>query len=118
MVECTFVWGVPLMDVILDSNRILADPRLKGNHFSELFIYLRRTNSSWVVPAIVFHEATAKYARELHSRAERARSAWRQMWHFSMEQEEPFPDIDVANELRNFKRRIVRPAPRVRVSLY
>jgi hypothetical protein len=38
------------MDVLLDSNIYVADPKIGGSQFAELFAYLRRTGSSLVLP--------------------------------------------------------------------
>jgi len=50
------------MDVILDSNIILSDPRMYGNKMQFLFRYLLRTQSSLVIPKVVWDEVLARYA--------------------------------------------------------
>ena len=55
------------MDVVLDSNIILSDPRMYGNRMQSLFRYLLRTQSSLVIPIIVWDEVLARYAARIQS---------------------------------------------------
>jgi hypothetical protein len=55
------------MDVVLDSNIILSDPRMYGNRMQSLFRYLLRTQSSLVIPKIVWDEVFARYAGRIQN---------------------------------------------------
>lgn len=57
------------MDVILDSNVLLSDIRMESIRFKNLFDYLRRTNSSLVIPRLVREEAASKLRSMLETQA-------------------------------------------------
>jgi len=106
------------MDVILDTNQILSDPKMERNYFTELFTYLRRTGSILIVPTIVFREASARYSAELTRRFQAAVSACGNLKHFCVETRHFVPTINLPAELRAFKRRLFNPAPGVKVIAY
>lgn len=52
------------MYVVLDSNIIIANYKMDGRHFKDLFNYLKSTGSRLIVPDIVFLEVLASHQRE------------------------------------------------------
>jgi predicted nucleic acid-binding protein len=60
------------MDVALDANEFLADPRMQSVRFQSLLAYLRKTQSRLLIPKIVWDEVVARYPERLsgpHSKA-------------------------------------------------
>jgi hypothetical protein len=49
------------MNVVLDANIYLADPRMEGVAFKSLLDYLRKKQSTLIIPQIVFDEVIARY---------------------------------------------------------
>ena len=60
------------MDVVLDANMYLSDPRMEGVAFRSLLDYLRKTQSSLIVPQIVLDEVIARYPERLSAQLKRA----------------------------------------------
>jgi predicted nucleic acid-binding protein len=56
------------MKVVLDTNVIQEDYLMKSGRFTVLLDYVKRTESTVVLPQIVYEELTANYRRELQAR--------------------------------------------------
>jgi hypothetical protein len=67
------------MDVILDSNILTPNFKMKGAEFVSLYDYLNRTNSYLVIPQIVFQETAANHSRLLKERVTAAQRALEQL---------------------------------------
>jgi hypothetical protein len=67
------------MDVILDSNVLTPNFRMRGAEFRSLYDYLNRTDSYLVIPQIVLQETLANYSRLLRERITVARRALEQL---------------------------------------
>jgi len=65
------------MDVALDSNEFLSDPRMAGVHFQTLLAYLRKTQSRLLIPKIVWDEVIARYPERISEPHKKAASAVR-----------------------------------------
>jgi hypothetical protein len=60
------------MDVVLDANIYLADPRMEGVAFKSLLDYLRKKQSTLIIPQIVFDEVIARYPDLLSAQSRKA----------------------------------------------
>jgi hypothetical protein len=106
------------MDVILDTNIFLKDPAFKGNHFNELFSYLKRTNSRLVIPSVVREELHERYRERLKREINDARSAWSRATDLaSLEYADP-AYVDIEKEAELLGERLKHPAKGVQESLF
>jgi hypothetical protein len=106
------------MDIILDANTYLAEPRMAGPNFQELFAYLRRTNSRLVIPEVVLHEVLARYRDELAKHARRVASDWATMRARAVSDPGDRPRLDVGGQVAALRKRLDKPAPGVEVVVY
>lgn len=107
------------MDVILDTNIYYHDFRMKGTHFQELFTYLRRADSSLVIPRVVMLESEKKYRDALSKPIKELRAAWDGMRAKAISNIGEFDDpVDIDAEVSLFKERLKQPAPKVKVQFY
>lgn len=106
------------MDVILDSNVFLKDLNLQGTQFAELFAYLKRTGDTLVLPTMVMQEASARYRERLTNALNTAKGAWGSLSGIRVSAHPAFPRIDLEKEVEEYRNRIIRAFPGVRVLQY
>jgi hypothetical protein len=63
------------VDIVLDTNIIVADFGLRGTAFRVAFDGIRRTDCKLLVPEVVIHEAVAKWREALTEAVEQQREA-------------------------------------------
>jgi hypothetical protein len=98
------------MDVILDANQILADPRMRGSKFQVLFRYLRQTDSSLVIPKVVRDEVIARYPERIQKAKERLIDALSALESLCFRAQLPnIPELDVPIELAAFQEQLLNP---------
>jgi hypothetical protein len=109
---------VPYMDVVLDSNAYLADPRMEGVAFHSLFDYLKKTTSQLILPKVVLDEVVSRYPENLQScidqatpKLEKLRSA------VLVAKVAELPVIDVRREAMRLKARLSKPSPKIKVTI-
>jgi len=105
------------MDVALDANIILNDPRMQGNAFHNLLDYLKKTNSRLVLSKIVLDETVARYPDRLRSAVHRATGPVGSLRNLLFDAKIKLPEIDVPLETKKFKQRLLRPSQRIRSSV-
>jgi len=106
------------MDVILDTNIFIADRKMAGNKFQELFNYLRRKGSRLVIPEVVFSEVLARYRDELTRLVQAAAAAWEKMRGMAVEEPEALEGPDVDWQVTRLREKLLKPAPGVETLLY
>jgi|GEM_PF-4373660 len=98
------------MDVILDSNRILRDPRMEGTEFQILFRYLRRTGSCFVIPKIVKDEVLARYPELVQKQQQKLVSALSALKGLCFCAQLPkLPVVEIESEVAAFRARLLTP---------
>ena len=103
------------MDVVLDANMYLSDPRMEGVAFRSLLDYLRKTQSSLIVPQIVLDEVIARYPERLSAQLKRAISEVGSLRHLMLGSSvAKIPEVDPAREARALKRKLLKPSKHVR----
>ncbi|MGA7751790.1 MAG: PIN domain-containing protein, partial [Candidatus Sulfotelmatobacter sp.] len=105
------------MDVALDANIILNDPRMHGNAFHNLLAYLRKTDSRLILSKIIFDEAIARYPERLRSALHKATGPVGSLRSLLFDTKIKLPDIDVPRETKKFKQQLLKPSQYVRKSL-
>jgi len=106
------------MDIILDANIYLEEPRMAGTHFQELFAHLRRTGSRLILPEVVFQEVLARYHDDLVTHVQKVASAWEKMRARAVSDPGGYPGPDVNGQVAELRKRLLKPAPGVEVVLY
>ena len=116
MDDCARGNGSRAMDVILDSNQYLDDPRMEGARFQSLFDYLRRTGGLLVVPRVVRDEVLARYQQALDADHSRAVVALRNLRKkaFELQVPERPPNPDYSREVKRLDEKLSNPSPGVR----
>ncbi len=99
------------MDVALDANVILNDPRMKGNAFGGLLDYLKKTNSRLVLTRIVLDEVIARYPERLRSATHKATAAVGVLSNLASDPKISLPRVDINRETRKLKQKLLRPFP-------
>lgn len=98
------------MDVILDANQILADPRMQGSKVQVLLRYLRQTNSSLVIPKIVGDEVLARYPERIQKAKEKLFDALSTLRSLCFRAQLPnVPELDVSVEIAAFQEQLRNP---------
>ena len=106
------------MDVALDANIYVADPRMEGVAFRSLLDYLRKTQSSLVIPRLVLDEVLARSSERLLEQTKRASShvdSLRSLVLVAAIRKVPF--IDVARESRALRLKMTKPSKYVKAIL-
>lgn len=103
------------MDVLLDSNVYLQDLRMTGNGFQELFTYLRRTDSSLLLPHLVREEVVGKYSTLLKDSVQRVQQAFNQLSKLSSESRQNFQPPNIEREAEALRKRLASPSRGIRV---
>src|SRR5207245_9242089 len=112
------------MDVVLDASIFLQSlfgrggDFLQTNQFVELFMYLRRTNSRFVIPMLTFYEVVERYRDRLNETMKAARDSWSDLQRVSISPLGHFNEPLVAHEINELRRRLRNPARGFRSTLY
>jgi hypothetical protein len=104
------------MDVALDANIILNDPRMEGNAFQSLLDYLRMTNSRLVLSKVVIDEVIARYPERLKSKIKDASRAVGILKGIVVGSEIDLPFIEVDRETRLLEQRLLKPSKSIEAS--
>jgi PIN domain-containing protein len=103
------------MDIIADTNIYLADPKMTGNRFQELFAYMRRTGSRLVIPHLVHLELLERYRDQLREVAEEAAKEWAKMRSRAVSDPGDFPAFDVDWQVEELHSLLKKPSRDVHV---
>lgn len=102
------------MNIFLDTNVWLEDKHLESTGFSSLCAYLKRTNSSIILPNLVLEEVLGVYDRTLLEKCEKTFSAGRDVLKYLIRQDSQKQrftlDIDRNGERDALRRRLLEPA--------
>jgi hypothetical protein len=98
------------MDVILDTNILLGDVKFARTQFSELFAYLRRSNSRLVVPSVVLGELLERYEEKLTARLNTARGSWKELRQWCVSDPGDCPRIDIVGQVQTLRKKMQQPA--------
>ena len=101
------------MDVILDSNVFLKDPKFEKPQFVELVAYLRRTGSKLVLPHMVMLEVLERYKERLKKGLNVAKVSWVSFAELRMLPHPAFPYINFDQEFQRLEERMRNPGPGV-----
>jgi hypothetical protein len=104
------------MDVALDANIILNDPRMGGNAFQSLLDYLRRTNSRLVLSRVVLDEVIARYPELLKTKIRDASRAVGALGSIVVDSEINLPFIDVDRETQFLEQKLLQPSKNIKAS--
>ena len=103
------------MDVALDANAYLADPKMEGVAFRSLFDYLRRTDSLLIIPKVALDEVTARFPERLVPQVRRAISEVGSLRNLVVTAKiAKIPEVDVDRETAALRRRLLKPSKNVR----
>ena len=106
------------MDVTLDANIYLADPRMESVSFRSLLDYLRKTQSTLVIPKPVLEEVSVRYIERLLSPASRAASFIKNLNNLLFVAEvDKLPEIDFRREERALRSKLLKPSKYVKSKL-
>jgi hypothetical protein len=100
------------MDVILDSNQYVNNPKMTGVKFQSLFDYLRMSGGSLVIPCVVRDEVLARcedaLKREHFRTAQLLKGLAKRVFELAIP---PLPNLDIAIELSRLTQKLQNPAP-------
>jgi len=102
------------MDVMLDSNVILADIRFEKTGFAELLDYARRKGDRVIIPQIAFEEIKARYRERLESTV----SSLGNMRQLLFVGRDKFPHIDIDAEMQALENHLNKPDKKVSILIY
>ena len=103
------------MDVVLDANAYLSDPRMAGVASRILLDYLRKTESNLIIPKVVLDEVIARYPERIAPHVKRAISEVASLRGLILKAKiRKIPDIDVIQETRALKRKLRKPSEHVK----
>jgi hypothetical protein len=98
------------MDVALDANVILNDPRMKGNAFHSLLDYLKKTDSRLVLTRIVLDEVIARYPERLRGAVHKATTAVGALGSLAFDPKIMLPQINIERETQKLKEKLRKPS--------
>src|SRR5215471_19478572 len=103
------------MDVALDANEFLSDPRMEGVRFQSLLNYLRKTGSGLIIPKIVWDEVVARYPERIAVPYSKAVSHVNTLRNLALSMKVPsIPSLNPDKETRALRRKMRRPSSHVR----
>src|SRR6267154_2387312 len=102
------------MDVMLDSNVILADIRFQATGLAELLDYARRKGDFVAIPQVAFEEVKARYRERLKSMASNLGDMRRKLFVVG----DKLPHIDIEAEMEALEKHLNQPDKKVRVAIY
>jgi hypothetical protein len=103
------------MDVALDANEFLSDPRMESVRFQTLLAYLRKAQSRLLIPKIVWDEVIARYPERVsgpHSKAANDVKILRSLLLATKVPE--IGELEMEKEVSALRRKMRRPSPHVR----
>lgn len=106
------------MDVALDANEFLSDPRMESVRFQSLLNYLRKTESKLVIPKIVWDEVIARYPdiiAEPYKKAVNHVNSLRRL--LLSAKVNLIPDLLLDREIKVLKQKLRKPSKHVRSRL-
>jgi hypothetical protein len=99
------------MHIILDSNIYLADIKMAGISFQNLFTLIRRTQSTLVLPHLVREEVVARYQERLRKAISGVQKAWKPYRDLMLcEQPGVFDEPEIMRQRHELRRRLRNPA--------
>jgi len=99
------------MQIILDSNVYIADFRMEGIAFSNLFDLVRKTSSTMVLPRIVREEVVHRYVSRLIARVGDVSKAWKAYRYMMLDgRPSEFRKPAIKYQVREFRKRLKAPA--------
>jgi hypothetical protein len=105
------------MDVTLDANIYLSDPRMEGISFKSLLDYLRMTGSRLILPKLVFDEVVARYPERVLPHFKRAISESSSLKNLVfVARVRKVPEPDIARETRSLKAKLLKPSKYVKAT--
>ena len=103
------------MDVALDTNGFLSDPRMDGVRFQSLLAYLRKTSSGLIITKVVWDEVVARYPDRLSDPYRKAVASVRALRSLVLAAKVPaIPELTFDLEIAALKRKLKRPSNHVR----
>jgi predicted nucleic acid-binding protein len=103
------------MDVALDANEFLSDPRMQSVRFQTLLAYLRKTQSRLLIPKIVWDEVIARYPERLSGPYSKAATDLKILRNLLLVAKIPeIAELKVDKEVAALKRKLKKPSPYVR----
>jgi predicted nucleic acid-binding protein len=104
------------MRIILDSNIYVADFRMKGIAFSNLFDFVRKTQSTIILPRIVREEVVHRYIERFVAQVRETAKAWKP-FRYLMLSHDPgeFHKPDLKYQIRELRKRLRVPAKDVTI---
>src|ERR1700684_1374342 len=98
------------MDVSLDANLILNDPRMEGNAFRRLLDYLKKTSSRLVLSKVVLDEVIARYPDRLRPAVHKATTAVAHLRILAFDDKIRLPAINVEHETGKLLKKLLKPS--------
>lgn len=113
------------MHVILDANVYIEDLKLRKNRFANLFDFLRRTDSTLVIPELVLEEVLARHKDSLETKLKRVVTAGDDLSRFLVTGESQFRKtfeasrvkVDLGAQGAALKDKLLKPAAGVHTLL-
>ncbi|HEY1659943.1 MAG TPA: PIN domain-containing protein [Candidatus Sulfotelmatobacter sp.] len=103
------------MDVALDANEFLSDPRMQSVRFQTLLSYLRKTQSRLLIPKIVFDEVVARYPERISGPYSKAANDVKILRSLLIATRVPeITELEIGKEVSALKRKLRKPSPYVR----
>ncbi|HEY5177425.1 MAG TPA: PIN domain-containing protein [Terriglobales bacterium] len=99
------------MRIILDSNVYVADFRMEGIAFSNLFDYIRKTRSTLVLPRIVREEVVHRYIERFTAQVRETAKSWKSFRYLMLDHRPTeFQKPDLKYQVRELRKRLRAPA--------
>jgi hypothetical protein len=103
------------MDVALDANEFLSDPRMQSVRFQTLLAYLRQTESRLLIPKIVWDEVIARYPERISKPYKEAVNNVGTLRNLLLAAKIPkIPELKVEKEIAAMRRKLKTPSPHVK----
>jgi len=104
------------MRIILDSNVYVADFRMEGIAFSNLFDFIRKTRSTLVLPRIVREEVVHRYIERFTAQVRETGKSWK-LFRYLMLDHDPaeFQKPDLKYQVRELRKRLRTPVKGVAI---
>jgi predicted nucleic acid-binding protein len=103
------------MDVALDANEFLSDPRMESVRLQSLLNYLRKTDSRLIIPKIVWDEVIARYPERISGPHKKAVDHAEALRRLLLSGKVPrMPDLKHEREIKALKQKLKKPSNHVR----
>ena len=98
------------MRIILDSNIYVADFRMAGISFSNLFDFIRKTQSTLIIPRIVREEVIQRYIDRFNEQVRQTAKSWKAFQYLMLDREPAkFEKPELKYQIRELRRRLRVP---------